>query len=883
MVIQPGQQLLHYHLVDKIGEGGMGVVWRAEDTTLDREAAIKVLPDAFADDPDRLARFEREAKLLASLNHHGIASIYGVHESSDTTFLAMELVSGEDLAQRLQRGRLPVDAVLDIARQLAEALEAAHARGVIHRDLKPANIKVPDEGPIKILDFGLAKALTTEAPTEIDPSLSPTLTFTQSVPGMVIGTAAYMSPEQTRGQEVDARSDIWSFGCVLWECLTGETLFGSATASESIGAILHTEPNWDRLPPETPPRLRRLLSRCLAKDPRDRLHHIADARIELSDTDAAFPAETESPRIGGSRSLGRYRVAVGALAISLVTVLSALILFLSEDSPSSIENPLANARFTRITDFEGTEFDAAISPDGKFVAFVSDRVGPFDVWVGQIGSGIVHNRTHGKRPVLIPGIRDVGFTRDGSEIWLAGGRGRRMQFIPLLSGPWRNALGEKVVNAAWTHDGTRLVYHTREQGDPLYVADHNGANRRRILAGEEGVHQHHPIWSTDGQWIYLVRGRPTTGEMHVWRVRPDGTKLERLTEHTTAAAYPTPIDSNTVLYVARERDGAGPWLWVLDVGTGQSRRVSFGLETYTSVAASNDGSRVVATVANPQASLWRVPILDRLATEADAQPYALPTVRALAPRIGGETLFYLSSRGTGDGLWRSRDGEAVELLRGAETPLLEPPAVSPDGNFVAVVLGEDRGPTIHLVTSDGAELRSLSTPVDIRGAISWSPDGEWLVTGGRDPEGYGLFKIPVGGGEPERIVSGEALDPVWSPDGNLIAYAGAQINAITPLLGVRPDGTRVELPHIELLRLGERVRFLPDGSGLVYMHGLRASQDFWLLDLATMETHQLTQLDDSATMRTFDITPDGTEIVFDRLRENSDIVLIELEQPPSPD
>ena len=289
MTIEAGQQLSHYRLIEKLGEGGMGIVWKAVDTTLDREVAIKFLPAAFAENAERVARFEREAKLLASLNHPNLATVFGVHDSDPSAgsvrFLAMELVPGEDLAQRLRRGKLSVDETLGIAGQIADALEAAHGRGVVHRDLKPANIRVTADGTVKILDFGLAKAMASDAVGGADPSLSPTMTSVGSVAGVLLGTAGYMSPEQARGQDVDERSDIWSFGCVLWECLTQQMLFGGATASDSIGAILHTEPDWDRLPEDTPPAIRRLLRRCLHKDPRKRLHHIADARIELEETD----------------------------------------------------------------------------------------------------------------------------------------------------------------------------------------------------------------------------------------------------------------------------------------------------------------------------------------------------------------------------------------------------------------------------------------------------------------------------------------------------------------------------------------------------------------------------------------------------------------------
>jgi serine/threonine protein kinase/dipeptidyl aminopeptidase/acylaminoacyl peptidase len=886
MTIEAGQRLLHYLLIEKIGEGGMGVVWKATDTTLDREVAIKVLPDEFATEADRLARFEREAKLLASLNHPTLATVFGVHDAEGTRFLAMELVPGEDLAQRLQRGRLPIDEVTGIARQITEALEAAHERGVVHRDLKPANIRITADGSVKILDFGLAKAVVPEAPPDADPSLSPTLTSTGTVAGVILGTAAYMSPEQARGLPVDQRSDIWSFACVVWECLTGQMLFGRTTVSDSIGAILHNEPDWNLLPSETPEAVRRLLRRCLAKDARNRLHNIADARIELEELGAAADAGTDIALPAGSRSLRSYKWATGVLAVALFAVSAVIVanrtdLFRNTHSSTEYKNPLAGARFSKLTDSRGSQYDAAISPDGRFVAFVSDRDGPFEFRVGQISTGDYRNLIPGADEFALEDarapVRSVGFNADGSEIWLGGGPWRRVRSVPLLGGPVRNFLGEHVVGVAWSPDGEQVAYHERLAGDPLYVADHNGTNSRLILGPPAGTHQHYPIWSVDGEWIYVVRGRPTTLEMDLWRVRTNGEDLEQLTRQKLDVRYPTPIDDRTVLYSARDADGAGPWLWAIDVETKVSRRASVGLEQYGSVAASADGLRLVATVQDPRAGLWSVPILDHPATESDAEPFAdLQTARALAPRFGGSSLFYLSTRGSGDGLWRLRDGRSSEIWRGSETALLEPAAVSPDGESVVLLLRRDDGWRLHVLSADGAEVRVLSESVDARGSAAWSPDGRWIVTGGAVEGVQGLFKIPADGGVAERIADGEAMNPVWSPDGNLIVYAGAQVNVVTPLLAVHPDGVSVEMPEIEVFRSGERMRFLPDGSGLVYMRGLGPAQDFWLLDLATMKSRRLTRLNPTATMRTFDITPDGKRIVFDRLSEDSDIVLIEL-------
>ncbi len=273
-----GQTLSHYKITDKLGEGGMGEVYRATDTKLNRDVALKVLPEAFAADRERMARFSREAQVLASLNHPNIASIYGLEDSDDKHDLVLELVEGATLAERIQVGAIPLEESLKIALQMAEALEAAHDKGIIHRDLKPANVKITPEGKVKVLDFGLAKALEDETPAT-DLTSSPTRTGTAV--GVIMGTAGYMSPEQARGQVVDKRTDIWAFGCVLYEVLTGKQAFGGETVTDILAAIVHEDPDWEALPEGTPRAIQRLLRRCLEKDPHDRLHHIADARIVI--------------------------------------------------------------------------------------------------------------------------------------------------------------------------------------------------------------------------------------------------------------------------------------------------------------------------------------------------------------------------------------------------------------------------------------------------------------------------------------------------------------------------------------------------------------------------------------------------------------------------
>ena len=709
-----------------------------------------------------------------------------------------------------------------------------------------------------------------------------------------MGTAAYMSPEQARGLAVDKRTDIWAFGCVLYEMLTGHVTFAGDTVSDTIAKILEREPDWSALPAATPAPIRRLLLRCLAKDPKQRLRDIGDVRIEIDAIDEVLPGAPEwavtPPAASKTRTRWLPWVALAALAAG-VGVWEA------RRPVTTEEDPLANARFTRFTDWEGTEGGAQISPDGKFVAFVADKAGPFDIWLSQVGTGDFRNLTNGSIPGLRPTFFtfwQLGFSGDGAEIWFSPETGPSMaqMIMPLLGGTPRAFLDKGATAPSWSPDGTRLTYFKNVDGDPLFVADRTGADARQVLV-QKGMHHHNPVWSSDGQWIYFARGLDPTDEMDVWRVRPSGESPERLTERGTAVNFMAPLDTRTLLYVARAEDRSGPWLWALDVERKVTRRVSSGLGQYTSVSASRDGRRVVATVANPTASLWRVPLLDRQAEDRDVQPYPLPTARALAPRFGGTSLFYLSAsgtgdglfylsaRGTGDGLWRFQDGQASEVQKGADGALSEPPAVSPDGSRVAIIVRREGKRHLQIVSVDGRSSRTLAASLDIQGAVGqgtadWSPDGTWIVTGGRDAQGPGLFKVPVDSvdsGVPVRLVTGQAVNPVWSPDGNLIVYAGKFFTGQVELLGVRPDGTAVELPPVRARPGG--YRFLPNGTGLVYLPFI-PSLDFWMVDFATKAHRQLTRLGNQGALGTFDVTPDGKAIVFDRSRENSDIVLIDL-------
>jgi Tol biopolymer transport system component len=655
------------------------------------------------------------------------------------------------------------------------------------------------------------------------------------------------------------------------KCWAGHRPFQGNSHVETMHAIINapTPPL-----PTQPAEIEEILSKSLAKDPAGRYQHAGDLALDLRRfQQRPVGARHAAPAVRRVRSSPWIATAVLLLAIPVAWWAGG------RRTTAPIDNPLADAKFTRLTDFPGDETSASISPDGKFVTFVSDRDGSADLWLGRVGTGRFQNLTRGSFFPSNRNLYQAGFTGDGSEIWLRGPPLNRMRLLPLMGGPPRPFLGENAVNVSWSHDGKRIAYHTNGPGDPLFVADGDGENARQIFVDRPGVHNHFPTWSPDDRWIYFVHGNPGTLELDLWRIEADGGQPERLTRSNKYIGFPTPLDSRMLLYVAEDRDGSGPWLWALDVGRKVTRRISFGLERYTSVAASVEAHRLVAAVANPFADLWSVPILERVAEEHDAKPYAVPNVRALMPRFGGRSLFYLSSQGGGDGLWRLDEGQAAEVWKGSEGALLEPPAISGDGREAAIVLRRNGKQRLWVLQADGSQPQVLTDAVDVRGGASWSPDRKWLVIGGNDARGAGLFKIPVEGGVPVRLANA-GLNPVWSPNGELIVYSGMDVGGKAPLRAITPGGNAVDLPAIQTSANGERFRFTPDGNALVYMQGGFGAQDFRLLNLTTRQTRQLTHLTNPATMRTFDITPDGKQIVFDRLRNNSDIVLIDLPHKP---
>ncbi len=844
--VKVGAQLGPYTIEQQIGRGGMGEVFRATDTRLNRTVAVKISTMQFSD------RFEREARAIATLNHPHIATLYDIGSSpSGLSYLVLEYVEGPTLAELISRGPIEQSEARRIALEVAEGIEAAHDKGIVHRDLKPANIKLDAANTVKILDFGLAKAMNEGQ------ALSHAET---TQPGVIWGTPSYMSPEQALGGPTDRRSDIWSFGAVVAEMLSGKRPFSGGNTNEVLASVVRGEPDLSGIPDGWLP----LLHRCLTKDVKRRLQAIGEARIVLEDGFAAAP---ETPK----RKMPYQVVALAAAAACL-----AATFWIIRAGKPILDNPLANATFTPLIDYEGNETDASISPDGKFVAFMSDRGGVSHVWLDRIGVGSPVDLTPGEEDQRGP-LRSIGFSHDGAEIWVAGTESRRLRMLPLLGGKARFFLNDKAVSPIWSPDSSKVAYHTSEPGDPIYVADSDGSNAHQIFRGVADQHNHYLAWGADAKWIYFVHGTAATFEMDLWRISASGGQPERLTSQNSEMSDPTPLRQGMILYIAREHDREGPWLWCYDLTRKVSHRIAFGLEQYTSVSASSDGRHLAVTVANPSVGLWSIPIRGSIATEADVKPFATESRRALAPRFGKDALYYLSSIGAGNKLWR-RVGDRSTELWGTAQGLAEPAAISPDGTRIAVVTRQSGRRRLRLISADGTEPSEIAPELDVEGSADWSPDGRWIVTGGNDGKGKGLFKIPTGGGSPVRLTKTIGRNPVWSPDGSLIAFSGPNVFTLEPILLIRPDGAPVKVPEIRTHRDGERLRFMPDGRSLVYMQAREATpwQDFWLLNLTNMETRRLSELTDRATMRTFDITPDGKHLVFDRERQNSAVVLIDL-------
>jgi len=862
--------LAHYRVTAAIGAGGMGEVYRAKDTKLDREVAIKVLPADLSQDPERLARFEREAKLLASLNHPNIAHVYGfesatLDDGAAVHFLAMELVPGEDLAERLKRGAIPVDEAIVIAKQIAEALEEAHEHGIVHRDLKPANVKVTPDGKVKVLDFGLAKAWEGPGAVSSDLSQSPTLAHTGTAAGLILGTAAYMSPEQARGKAVDKRADIWAFGVVLYEMLTGKRLFTGETVSDVLAGVLKTDVDLGALPNATPPGIRQLLRRCLARESRSRLRDIGDARIAMEES---LAGEADAPGAPHPLSAGRANRVAWALA-GLAVVLASLLLASLLRSPAEpalephvIRFPLAADPSLFIATDLTTPF--AISPDGQTVVFTGTRGGAKPhLWVRSLDgpdARELEDTESATQPAISPDGKWVAFLFRFKEVRkarLSGGASTRLWTLPDFS-----------ASLTWASDDEILL---------------------EVLGAKTGIHR---LSAGGGAAQELVPLDAAAGE--TTQRRPFVLRRDQMVLYTSTTA-----DGRTTLAMVSLADGrrsrlgiegvqalgmldgrlvyarADGNLMAVPLDVAAMRVTGATVELRERVETSGIGTRVALSEAGTLvyrsgSSSSRLMLIDEngrsepLGTEVGdfAVPRFSPDGRRIVVGSGGDRWGY--SRGVARDLWTfDRDsGQAMRLTR---TGTASAPGWTPDGRRVVYVQEgpRERGGEVWILPLDGSAEASRLAAVE--GSLGWpvaSPDGRSVIavqTGSTEPPQ--LIRASLDGGNPVTpLLPASSQDafrwpqqPRISPDGRLVAFSDNWEVYVRPLDGA---GT-LQVTDSG----GSSPAWAPDSRHLYFGNGnvLGVAELRTTPTLAVVGRRIVTQLGYSC--EDFDIAPDGKSFV----------------------
>ena len=592
---------------------------------------------------------------------------------------------------------------------------------------------------------------------------------------------------------------------------------------------------------------------------------------------ATPPSTPPSPTPPRSRLLWR-----GAVALALL-LLAATVAWFVVDTTSSPRNPLASAKFSRLSDFDAAEQAAAISPNGKFVAFLAHRGGRMDAWVGEIGSGVYRNLTEGALSELSnPSIRTLGFSADSSlvSIWTRKGDGTQPRDVsiyaaPTAGGPLRPYL-QDAAELDWSRDGRWLVYHTTAPGDPLFVREREATAARQIYVATAGVHCHFPLWSPDGAFIYFVRGVPPS-DWDIWRIRTSGADLERLTHHNAHLSYPVMLDQRTLVYLVTEADGSGPWIYGLDVERPVPRRLTSGLDTYTSLAASADGTRLIATTANPRNSLWRVRPGENKTTINGPE---FISANALTPRLGPGFLVFVSRRGGAEGIWTLTQGTTREIWHDARIRITGAPTISPDGSRIAFTVDDGAHARLLAINKDGSHLTVLTDSLALQGNPVWSPDGRSLVSAVVYDGQPRLTRIFLNGDPPLALIGEYSIDPVWSPDGRFLVYSGPDVGTTFPVRAVAADGRPYAIPSLILTRGARRLVVSSDPPVLIVLRGDIGHKDLWVIDLQGHGERALTTLPRDFTVNDFDISADGAELVLDKLEDNSDMALIERSRYP---
>ncbi len=773
-----GRRLLHYTIRGKIGAGGMGDVYRATDERLSRDVAIKSLPQEFADDQERLSRFEREAKLLASLNHPNIAAIYSLEESDGKRFIVMELIEGGTLAQRLLKGPLPVDEALVVCLRIAEGLEAAHEKGVIHRDLKPANVMLTANGKVKILDFGLAKPLAAASAAAVAMQL-PMITGAMTKPGAILGTAAYMSPEQAKGGPVDKRGDIWALGCILFECLAGRRAFPGDTVSETIAAILGREPDWEALPTATPAAVRKLMGRSLRKDPHERMHDAADMRIELNEA-RREPSEVEHEEKRLRLPLVMRLAIAGAM---LLCVTSGIVL--SRIWTPRTGNPLRVGRTAISVSAAGLTLTAgggiAISPDGQKIVFPAS---------GPDGQKLYLRRLDAWEPQALKGTEGAQgpfFSPDGE--WVAFFADGKLLKSPVGGGPTETVCSASLqsYSGAWGEDG-RIVFAQFPSSGIWRVADQGGQPEVLTKPLDDGTQYLWPELLPGGTAVLFTIGRNEPARLAAFDFRVG--QVRSIIESGANARY---LKTGHLIYQAEGNLRAVHFnpekLEVLGTSRVVAEGVSRGFGRGREYDVSSTGTLVYPS---PSTSLSRLVWKDRngksIALNLNPRVYALPALSR-----DGRMVAVNVQEGIGRNVWiGSVEGEPMRRLSFGDDDWFN--IFTPDGKRVLFTSHEKGAYNIFWAPADGsAKPEPLTTGEHIRKPTSFSPDGKILLfnegTGGRRDIGVLDVDRPAAD-RPFLQTRFSEVEGVFSPDGKYVAYqsneSGRSEVYVTPYPGPGP-------------------------------------------------------------------------------------------------